>query len=47
VLSIPAQVAPQLPEAVERIMAREQRILGHCQSTNFSLEELKRLFEAD
>jgi regulator of RNase E activity RraA len=47
VLSIPPQIAAQLPEAVGRIIAREQRILGYCQSAEFDLDELKRLFESD
>jgi regulator of RNase E activity RraA len=47
VLSVPAEIASELPAAVEKIIAREQRILRHCQSPDFSLEELKRLFEAD
>jgi 4-hydroxy-4-methyl-2-oxoglutarate aldolase len=47
VLSVPREIASELPSAAARIVAREQRILGHCQSPAFDLEELKRLFESD
>ena len=45
VLSIPPEVASELPAAVAKVMEREQRILAHCRSTDFDIEELKRLFE--
>ena len=47
VLSVPREIASDLPTAAARIMDREQRILGHCQSPDFDLEELKRLFDSD
>lgn len=45
VLSIPKEIAAELPEAAAKINAREQRILSHCKSSQFALQELKRLFE--
>ncbi len=47
VLSIPPEIASQIPAAAARITTREQRILGYCQSPDFDLEGLKRIFEAD
>jgi 4-hydroxy-4-methyl-2-oxoglutarate aldolase len=46
VLCVPEEIAPELPAAVQRVLEREQRILKHCQSPEFSLEELRRLLEA-
>ena len=46
VLSIPKDVAPDLPKAIDRVLEREQRILTHCKSPNFNLETLKQLFES-
>lgn len=45
VISIPRDIAADLPEAAAKIAEREQRILSHCKSPQFSLDELKRLFE--
>ena len=46
VLCVPAEIASELPAAVERIVQREQRILAHCKSEGFSLEELQRLLDS-
>jgi len=40
VVSIPRQIASQLPEVAARIRAQEQRIVGVCQSPDFSTENL-------
>ena len=46
VLSIPKEIAGEIPAAAARIMDRERRILTHCHSPDFSLEELRRLLES-
>jgi regulator of RNase E activity RraA len=46
VLLVPKEIAREIPKAAAQVAEREQRIIGHCQSPNFSLEELKRLFES-
>jgi regulator of RNase E activity RraA len=45
VLSIPEEIADEIPAAVGKVMEREQRILQYCQSPDFSVEGLKALFE--
>jgi 4-hydroxy-4-methyl-2-oxoglutarate aldolase len=40
VVSIPHQIAAQLPETAARIRAREQRLIELCQSPGFSPEKL-------
>lgn len=47
VLLVPLDIAAQVPEAAARVAEREQRILGHCKSADFSLDELGRLIESD
>ena len=46
VLLVPKEIATDIPKAAARVAEREQRILKHCQSPEFSLEELKRLLES-
>ena len=46
VLVIPREIASEIPGAAAKVAAREQRIIEHCQSPDFSLEKLKRLFES-
>jgi 4-hydroxy-4-methyl-2-oxoglutarate aldolase len=46
VLVVPKEIASELPKAAARVAEREQRIIAHCRSANFSLEELKKLLEA-
>lgn len=46
VLVVPPQVVRELPDAAAKVAEREQRIIKHCKSPDFSLEELKRLYEA-
>jgi len=45
-LVVPKEIASDIPQAAARVTEREQRIIGHCQSPNFSLEELKKIFES-
>ncbi len=45
VISIPHEIASELPGAAVKVAEREQRILQHCRSEDFTLEELTRLFE--
>lgn len=46
VLVVPPGIAGEIPEAAARIAEREQKIIGHCNSDSFSLEELKKLYES-
>lgn len=43
VLSVPRDLATEIPTAVERIRERERKIIGLCRAPNFSLEKLRRL----
>jgi len=45
VLAVPKDIAHEIPKAAARVTEREQRMIGHCKSSDFSLEELKRLYE--
>jgi len=47
VLVVPGEIAGQIPSAAARVTEREQRIIAHCQASDFSLEQLKRLLEAE
>jgi regulator of RNase E activity RraA len=40
VVSIPHQIAAQLPAVAARISAQERRIIDLCQSPNFSTDRL-------
>jgi len=44
VVTIPAEVAERVPEAVVKIEADERRIITLCQSPGFSAEKLKALY---
>jgi regulator of RNase E activity RraA len=46
VLIVPPEIAAEIPDAAGKIMERERRILDHCKSPDFSLEELRRLLES-
>lgn len=46
VQTIPRDITDALPEAVERIQTREQNIIRICNSSNFSLDELKEAVSA-
>ena len=41
VLTIPANIAAEVPSAAERIRAHEKRILAECQTPDFSIEKLR------
>lgn len=45
VLVVPKETAADIPKAAAQVADREQRIITHCKSPGFSLEELKRLCE--
>jgi regulator of RNase E activity RraA len=44
VVSVPAEIAERIPEAVARVEAAEQRIIALCQSPDFAVERLKALY---
>jgi 4-hydroxy-4-methyl-2-oxoglutarate aldolase len=44
VVTIPADIAPKIAEAVARVEADERTIIGFCQSREFSLDGLKGLY---
>ncbi|MBM3840770.1 MAG: RraA family protein [Verrucomicrobia bacterium] len=46
VLVVPTDIVRDIPQAAAKVAEREQRIIGHCKSPSFSLEELKRLYES-
>lgn len=46
VLIVPKEVASEIPEAAAKVADREQRIISHCKSADFTLEELKRRYES-
>jgi regulator of RNase E activity RraA len=46
VLSIPKEIARDLPQAAQAVVEREQRILSLCKSSEFTLERLKEFFES-
>jgi regulator of RNase E activity RraA len=46
VLLVPGEIAGDIPKAAARVVEREEGILKHCQSPDFSLQELKRLVES-
>ncbi len=46
VLVVPKEIADKIPEAAARVAEREQRLIAHCHSPDFSLEGLKRLYES-
>ena len=46
VVIVPKEIAKDIPQAAQKVAEHEQRIIGHCKSPEFNLEELKRLFES-
>ncbi len=46
VLVVPQEIADKIPEAAAQVTEREQRLIAHCKSPDFSIEELKRLYES-
>ena len=47
VLVVPHEIAGDIPEAAAKVAGREQRIIAHCRSPDFSLEELQRRLESE
>jgi 4-hydroxy-4-methyl-2-oxoglutarate aldolase len=45
VVTIPADIAPKLADAVARVEADERTIIGFCQSREFSADGLKALYQ--
>jgi 4-hydroxy-4-methyl-2-oxoglutarate aldolase len=45
VVTIPADVAAKIPEAVAKVEADERKIIGVCQAPDFSAEKLKALYK--
>lgn len=44
VVTIPAEIAEKIPEAVARVEADERKIIGLCQAPGFTAERLKELY---
>ena len=44
VITIPPEIAPRIPQAVAAVEADERKIIGVCQSPEFSAERLKALY---
>jgi regulator of RNase E activity RraA len=44
-VTIPAEIAGRLPEAVAKVEADERKIIGYCQSPAFSADGLKELYK--
>jgi regulator of RNase E activity RraA len=44
VVTIPADIAPKIPEAVAKVEADERKIIKVCQSPDFSADRLKALY---
>jgi regulator of RNase E activity RraA len=45
VLSIPKEIAHEVPSAVARIIEREQRILQACKAPDFAIRHLREFFD--
>jgi regulator of RNase E activity RraA len=43
ILTIPIDIAPEIPAAAEKLIGREQRIIRVCQEPGFTLEKLRNL----
>ncbi|HTS59718.1 MAG TPA: RraA family protein [Terriglobales bacterium] len=43
VLTVPKQIAGQIPSVAARLQQMEQRVIDYCQSKDFSLAELQRI----
>lgn len=46
VLIVPGEIAEGVPKAAAQVAEREHRLIAHCKSPDFSIEELKRLYES-
>lgn len=45
VMTVPIEHARAVPEAAAKVAEREQRIISFCKGNNFSVDELKRIYE--
>jgi regulator of RNase E activity RraA len=44
-VTIPAEIAPRIPEAVVKVEADERKIISLCKSSTFSADGLKQLYK--
>jgi len=47
VVSIPLEIAPQIPPVADRLLRNEERIVEFCGSNAFSVEGLRRIVDAE
>lgn len=45
VMTVPAEIVPELPAAAARLRRVEERIIGFCKSDHFSLEKLREVIK--
>ncbi len=45
VVTIPQEIAPQIPEAIAKVEADEKKIISLCQGAGFSADKLKALYQ--
>jgi len=45
VVTIPHEIAPQIPEAIAKVEADEKKIIAVCQASGFSADKLKELYK--
>ena len=45
VVTVPPEIAAQIPEAIAKVEADERKIISFCQSPTFSVEDLKALYK--
>jgi regulator of RNase E activity RraA len=44
-VTVPADIAAKIPEAVAKVEADERQIINVCQTRDFSVDKLKELFK--
>jgi 4-hydroxy-4-methyl-2-oxoglutarate aldolase len=45
VVTVPSEVAAQIPEAIAKVEANERKIIGVCQSPEFSVDKLRAIYQ--
>jgi hypothetical protein len=45
VVTIPDEIAPQIPAAIAKVEADEKKIISTCQASGFSVDKLKELYK--
>jgi regulator of RNase E activity RraA len=45
VVVVPPEIATGIPEAIAKVEAGEKRIISVCQSTDFTVDKLKALYQ--